>query len=342
MDKIYKDMNLVVNETDDNFLTNIYRKIKLPKRKYRARISVHKPGNVYQSDILYLPNDNSYKYLLCVVDLNDNAYDCEPLKNRDTKTVKKAFQSIFSRRFIKMPMNEIQVDGGAEFKQEVTQYFNDHNVFVKRGVSGRHKQQGLIENFNKLVGTILMKKMAIDEIHTGETSRRWLDDIKPLVESMNKHLKEKNKRDFTHQEVLINTPQELIPLHTKVRVALNEPKSIADNAKLHGRFREGDHRWDIKPHEIESYILLPDQPPLYKVKTFEKNLFQKYELQEISTKEKIPPPRVYIIKELLDRYKEKGKIMYKIKWNNDEITSESRAHLMKEVPDLIKDYEKTH
>ena len=122
MDKVLSDMKLSVNKKENNFITNIYKKVKKPPRADQAHIQVEDPGMIYQADLLYLPNDDGYKYLLVVVDINNNAMDAEPLKKRAAVDIKNAFTTIFKRKYIKVPKFSLQTDDGSEFKN-VVQHF---------------------------------------------------------------------------------------------------------------------------------------------------------------------------------------------------------------------------
>jgi len=66
----------------------------------------------------------------------------------------------------------------------------------------------------------------------------------------------------------------------------------------------------------------------------------------IPRNEQSPPDTLqekYTIEKLLDRKKEKNKVLFKVKWKNySKPTWEPRSILMKDVPELVKEYEKDH
>ena len=92
-----------------------------------------------QADLLYLPNDDWYKYLLVVVDIATRRTDAEPLKTKDSAEVKKAFQKIYKRKIIKQPLR-LEVDSGNEFMGDFKKYYDKLLTIVKKTV-GRHRQQ---------------------------------------------------------------------------------------------------------------------------------------------------------------------------------------------------------
>ena len=104
-----------------------------------------------------MPNDNGYKYLLVVVDIGSRLTDVESLKEKSASEVKKAFEKIYERDIIKIP-HVIEVDSGSEFKGEVKKYFEDNDVRIKVAKPGRHRQIGLVERRNQIIGKLLFKK----------------------------------------------------------------------------------------------------------------------------------------------------------------------------------------
>ena len=77
-------------------------------------------NNTHQSDLLFLPENKSYKYLLVVVDESTRLIDCEPLKNKESINIVKAFKKIYSRNILSIPKH--LVDGGVAY----CTYFNNY------------------------------------------------------------------------------------------------------------------------------------------------------------------------------------------------------------------------
>ena len=66
-------------------------KIQKPQTNGQMPISQVFLKNIYyQADLLYMPEDQYYKYTLVCVDMYDGTMDAEPLKLRDNKNVIKA------------------------------------------------------------------------------------------------------------------------------------------------------------------------------------------------------------------------------------------------------------
>ena len=76
----------------------------------------HSPNQIQQADLLYMPDDNGFKYGLTVVDTGSRKTDCEPMSDRTAKDALTAIKAIYKRGILKMPETSIQVDDGSEFK----------------------------------------------------------------------------------------------------------------------------------------------------------------------------------------------------------------------------------
>jgi hypothetical protein len=50
----------------------------------------------------------------------------------------------------------------------------EHNVELRYGKKGRHRQQSVVENRNYAIGYALNQRMASIEQITGQTSRDWV------------------------------------------------------------------------------------------------------------------------------------------------------------------------
>ena len=412
MDKILKDMNLVTEIGENNSLTNIYKKMVRPPNIEQQHIKVPEEGYIYQADLLFLPTDQGYKYLLVMVDNCDNACDFQPMKEKTAKETLKAILEIFERPYLKRPKFSIEVDAGTEFQAEFKAYFepkkpkppkestrkkkgevtavavpavsavpvapvypedvpdvpddpdNPKGVYIRQGKAGRHRQQSLVENLNKIIGRVIHMQLTQDDIDDNvDTSHQWISMLPQLRISLNKHL-HRNKSKITKQMTLKKCKGELIPIGTVVRIALDNPKSITGKT-LHGPFRASDPRFEAKTRTVTSYILRPDQPPMYIISGIKNCVFMRYQLQVVDENEVRPNRRakqvepepqpepqpepeheadkLYEVEKLLSRKTVKGKIYFRVKWKGDaEITEETRASLNKQVPAMVAEFEHTH
>ena len=338
---LFQSNTLPKSETKLLQQDELYNLFKKPsKSSIASHFTDSIPGTVYQADLLFLPNDSGFKYALVCVDIVSKITDSEPIKDKEAKTVKIAFETMFKRGILKPPTFQIIFDAGSEFKSVVKQYFqNDLHVIVKYAKTGRSNQLAFAENRNKLIGIALFKRMTAQQLITGQISVEWVKDLPIIIKAINQHFKTipiNKPIDATKTQVLAKEGDVLLSIGTKVRIALDKPIETTDQ-RLHGTFRSTDIRWSPVAHEITNIILLPGQPVSYSVDDVESTSFTRNQLQVISVDEYHPPankvlrsdPGTYMIDKILDKKKVKNKIMYQIKWKGyDEKTWEPRANIL--------------
>ena len=288
----------------------------------RAQVFVK---NVYhQGDILYLPDDGDFKFLLVVVDMYDGAVDAEPVKEilHKDNDVLKAFKAIYSRNYLDFP-DIITLDQGSEFTQQpVKDYFEKNRVYIKYALAGRSRQLANVERMNQRIGSILLKRMANQELITGEKSKEWVSDIKELIEVLN----ERKKKSILHKEIspdpiVDDYTGKLLTIGQKVRLKLDKPIDTVKGKRLNGDFRSSDIKWSMKVYKITQVLLKPGFPPLYLTDANDNVGRTKNQLQKVSKKDEEPDarfirgtPEHYLISKILDKKIENRKTYYLVKW----------------------------
>jgi hypothetical protein len=360
MDKYYEDFGLTKIKDKEwlqkQELHNLFKRPQKRKSINTPHFNQTYAENVdHQADLLFLPNDNGYKYALVVTDLATRISDAEPLKNKTANDVKSAFETIYDRGILKLP-EFIYTDPGTEFKGAVKKYFEDNDVSIKYGKAGRHSQIALVERTNQYLAKAIFRRMQAQEILTGQKSVEWVDDLPKFIKAMNKVRKKLPPKPATGSSVCSGDACKLLDIGTKVRAILDNPIDYVSEKKLHGKFRITDIRWDPQIRIIKDIILLPGRPPIYLLNDI-KNInkidnsvgYTKEQLQVIPKDEEAPNPKVirgkqttYVIKKILDKKKVKGKIYYKIRWkgySEDQDTWEPRTSLIEDVPILVEEFE---
>lgn len=304
-------------------LKSLYKK-PVPESGKQNPIAQVFEKNVYQQgDILYLPEDKGYKYLLVIVDLYDNSVDAEPVKDILSKDndVLKAFKAIYSRNYLEFPF-VITLDSGSEFKQQsVKDYLENNGVNVKYALPGRSRQLANVERQNQRIGTILMKRMASQELITGQVSKEWVDDIKPLIKLFNERKKTPLKQEISPDPIANEYNGNLLKIGTKVRLLLDKPIDTVKGKRLIGNFRSGDIRWTTKIYKITEVLLKPGFPPMYLTDANDNVARTKNQLQKVSKNDEEPDarfirgnPDTYIVSKILDKKVENRKTYYLVKW----------------------------
>ena len=124
-----------------------------PRTIPRPTFDVDLPNAVHQADLLFLPHDKLprgkkiFKYALTVVDVASRFKGAEPLTSKDSSEVSRAFRKIYKGP-LKWP-KILQVDPGREFMGEVTEEMKKHDVSIRRGNVNVHRDQGIVERFNR-------------------------------------------------------------------------------------------------------------------------------------------------------------------------------------------------
>lgn len=340
----------------------VQKLLKPPPKSTRAEMphfSRDYPKNYFhQADLLYLPHDQGYKYLLVVVDIGTRLCDAEPLKGKNAKDVVKAIKKIYSRKVLSTP-KKIYVDSGTEFKSDFVKWLDDNDIKYRVSKPFRHRQTALVEYKNKIIGRKLFERMLEEEILTGEESSQWVDYLPKVIKDINKKITKDNKIREKKPKKTKMFPCSgddciLIPQETKVRVALDAPRDYLSGKRLHGKFRATDIRWDPKPKTITHTLINVNNPPFYHLDNDTSVAYTKKQLQIVTEDEKKPAPQAiqpakkiknqdaYKVEKIVGKKKQKGKIMYLVKWvgfPSDDNTWEPKKILLEDVPELVKKYE---
>ena len=149
----------------------------------------------------------------------------------------------------------------------------------------------------------------------------------------------------------------LLEAGDKVIPALEYPVDVATGAKLHGKFRSSDIKWDPKPKVVKEVLLQPNQPPLYLLEgqTGDRKItpiaYTKNQLSLVGKNEKLPDPKLirkepkqWIVEKIVGKKKEKNKLYYKVRWygfKSTDDTYEPAVNMRKEVPLLVAEFEKS-
>ena len=191
MDKLKKALNINEKFTKRLKEQKVYNKVK-------ASVPLIEHYN-YMADILFLPTDEKTKdkYLLVIVDLANDEFDIEPIKNKDSKTVLDAMLNIFKRKYIKKPYASIVTDSGTEFKSVFHKYLYDNSIYQKTTIPGRHKQTANVERLNRTLGSLINGYLNSKEEETGKPYNNWVSIIPTIRDQLNKIRKKNLPKDLT-------------------------------------------------------------------------------------------------------------------------------------------------
>ena len=313
--------------------------------KVKDNIPLHENYN-YMADLLFLPETKEgYKYCLVVVDLATNAFDIETIKNKEPISILTAFKAMFKRQYIKLPYSSVQTDGGNEFKSVFHKYLFDNDILHKTSLPYRHTQMANVESLNKQLGLLFNGYMNGIEEETGKVCKDWTPAVTIIRDDLNKLRLKKVKKDAIFNHVYpaldLSKPQKY-DIGDIVYHALDHPVSALGIKQSTSTFRTGDYRWSRVPRKVKFVVYYTGGKVPY-----------RYILQDCPnvsyTQEQLMPAKEtvekYTVKKILDRKKEKNKFMYLVWWNGflkKNATWEPKTELIKDVPELIDEYDKTH
>ena len=160
--------------------------LRPPKYIPRPHWTVDKPNYIHQTDLLFVTHETiarrTLKYILVVVDVASRYVYAEPLSKKDSVSVEKAFEKIYSRK-LTFPRTLI-VDPGREFMGEVTKLMKDHDVHIQRSETKNHKAQALVERANRTLAERLYSHQYAQVMLRGdETWKRRLPEVVKAINS---------------------------------------------------------------------------------------------------------------------------------------------------------------
>ena len=157
IEDFYNDIKSKKKSVKNNELSKLYTRpvketgIDMPKWQ------VLEPNWVHQADVLYLPEDEGYKYAVVVADVHSKILDAEPIKSlkQDNHEVLKALKTIYNRGILKYP-HIIMFDNGNENKdRDIEQFMRSHRINMRFMVPARYRQISTVKTAKRKIGSIL-------------------------------------------------------------------------------------------------------------------------------------------------------------------------------------------
>src|SRR5688572_17164935 len=142
-----------------------------------------------KADLLYLPHDKvgrkKYKFALTVDDVASRYKEAEHLIDKSASEVAAALSRIYKRGPLTWP-RLLQVDLGREFMGSIKPLLKKHDVQVRRGEVGNHRQQGVVERFNRTLAERLFGAQYAQELLLAArgSSERSAECVRQLSEAV--------------------------------------------------------------------------------------------------------------------------------------------------------------
>ncbi|KAK3737889.1 hypothetical protein QZH41_012860 [Actinostola sp. cb2023] len=257
-----------------------------PRHVPRPRFDVSEPNEVHQADLLFLPHDRPgqgrklYKYALTVVDVASRYKEAEPLATKEAKEVAAALERIYKRSPLTWP-KLLQVDPGREFMGAVGPVLAKHGVSVRRGRVDIHRDQVIVERFNRTLSERLFGHQYAQEmllLSQGDSRRsvEWVNRLPAVVAALNGEVtrlivseKLKKPENAIKAEHVAHKPSSVVSGRL---VGLKEQRLPSDVGVRYlyapgelegGRKRATDPVWSLQVYRLGRTVIKPGEPVLY-------------------------------------------------------------------------------
>ena len=351
-DSINKATGVIKNKGEKSRIVELMK--QPPKERTVPKVINFKPNARHQADLLTLPKDphTGARWALVVVDAATRYADAEPLTSKTAAATLKALKKIYARGPLRKPSVAIESDDGSEFKGKFKQWCESEGINKKTAMVARHRQVALAEYLNNVLGKHIMAKQHAEERRTNEVNREWVDILPKIVKAYNAWVKKKPQNTEPKIDRMEDLPTLrckgmsclLLDKNTRVRVKADRAVNpLSGKREATEKIRAGDFKWDPTIRKVTKIVLKAGQPPMYAVSGLEgKALFTREQLQVVGkeTDEKFDPNATWNVDKIIKRVKKSGKVYYEVLWENKEKTQEPRSELIKDIPDMVKAFEK--
>ena len=207
------------------------------------------------------------------------------------KEVADALSRIYRRGPLTWP-KLLQVDPGREFMGTVSQLLAKQNVEVRRGRVDVHRDQGIVERFNRtlaerLFGHQYAQEMLLAARGSSERSAEWVARLPAVVAALNDEatrLTGKKPSEAIKAGSVAQKPSSTVPGRS---VGLREKKIPSDVLVRYlyapgelegGRRRATDPIWSLTIHTVRNVTRQAGQPALYYINDGPQSGFVREEL----------------------------------------------------------------
>ena len=251
---------------------------------------------MHQADLLYLPHDkvyqNTYKYVLNVIDVASRFKVSRPLKTKKASEVADMFADIYKKGPLRYP-KELHVDNGTEFKADVLKLMKEHDVkVISVTTKYHHNFTAFVERFNKTLGERLFKAQDAQELQNPtKDSKIWVKYLQKAVSNSEK------------TRMLGMTPAKAVKLdNVELKIKPYPQEEVAPEDGLYrylyqpGELEGGDRRratdmiWSWNTFRLDRIVENQGQRVLYYLAdNAPKRAFVHEELMQVPEDTEVPP-----------------------------------------------------
>jgi len=172
--------NKIVHWLESQDAYSLHRPLR---RKFpRLHYNVTNIDDVWEGDLIELRNlksyNDGYSYILVIIDVLSKFVWVEPLQDKTSAYVTKAFQRILTRSKGRVPVY-LQTDKGKEFVGRALQKFLEENDIRFRVTRNPDIKAAIVERFNRTL------KERMWRYFTHKNTRRYIDVLQDIVHAYN-------------------------------------------------------------------------------------------------------------------------------------------------------------
>ena len=159
--------------------------IPLPKEIHHPHYDGTNPNKQHLFDLLYMSHNlfegNTYKYILTGIDVASRHKVVRPLRTKKSSEVEFVLEAIYKKG------GTFQCNNGSEFKNQVTNLLEKHNVEIRRATTKyKHTHAAFVQAFNKELAKLLLKRIYAQVLQDPEkVSTIWVKNLNKIVDKMN-------------------------------------------------------------------------------------------------------------------------------------------------------------
>lgn len=249
-------------------VTRDYRKV------VNKPVLAKRPNERWMIDLVdlnqFTDSNNGYRYILTCVDVFTRYLWCRPLREKEAATVRAALESISDEAGGATP-SVLQSDQGREFRGEVSDWCDEHDISHAMSKSYSPQAQGLLEGINKLI------RRKLSDAMVRHNTRRWVDYLSAASDTWNitPHGQQKHSPLFLYlgdeEEVQEERKQALDILQERARKAVARNKtselSVGDVVRVALAAVSTKVRKQLKTSKTAKNLVLKWTPELYRIRS---------------------------------------------------------------------------
>jgi hypothetical protein len=173
-----------IDEITEKTVKQIFKKPHRNARKLFNHFNISVPNEMHQVDLLYLPNDDGYKYALCLVDCASRYKAARALESKLAVDIIQALENIYDKDVhLKLP-KKLNCDRGAEFDNvKVKAWCKKNGIELVLNEPSFHL--AFVERFNKSLAEAIFEKQTLAELKTGKQNKDWIRVLPDIVKKLN-------------------------------------------------------------------------------------------------------------------------------------------------------------